>query len=661
MVHQQRLRWAAVASAVAVGAVAASAAAALLAAAAVEPVVARTSAIGVWAGVTSWLGQRWWRRHTLHGVAMLVESRAGSLDNLVITAAEELRANRAPVHPAVAGVLFEQAEARLRGLPPATVQPLSRQVVLAIAIAAASALVIVAVPQSRGLVPSTRLSASRASTPVPAPGAVQVTVTPPAYSGLPPVHVSNPTEIAALEGSRIDLETAASDGRMEVVEAGREPIPFRQDTDRWRHTFQAAESRVLLIRATGRPNDASRLLRVRVDPDRRPLVRNETPAKDLVFGTPTGQVPIVIEAQDDLGLRSLDLRYTRVAGSGETFTFEEGRVPVRIERHGAGTWRGHAMLTLESLSLADGDSLVYRAVATDGKPGADPSMSDSFLLEIGRLAGVSSTGFALPEERDRQAISQQMLIIKTERLHRARDRMAREDVEAQARLLAIEQRMVKAEFVFMTGGEVADEVAEAEHAHELAEGRLENAAQQELLTAIREMSRAEARLNAADTAEALTFERAALRALQRAFDRRRYLLRTLPERTRIDLTRRLSGDRSAAASPGRTAGDARGDAAAAKVREVMAAIRIAVASRQGLDATLASHVLNVDPASEALQGVAVTLAGAAAIESRVAAAMAAHDQLAAVLRARLPPGATAGIAHDPLAGRFADELARGRQ
>ena len=28
--------------------------------------------------------------------------------------------------------------------------------------------------------------------------------------------------------------------------------------------------------------------------------------------------------------------------------------------------------------------------------------------------------------------------------------------------------MVKAEFVFMTGGEVADEVAEAEHAHELA-------------------------------------------------------------------------------------------------------------------------------------------------------------------------------------------------
>ena len=42
------------------------------------------------------------------------------------------------------------------------------------------------------------------------------------------------------------------------------------------------------------------------------------------------------------------------------------------------------------------------------------------------------------------------------------------------------------------------------------------------------MSRAEARLNSADTTEALVNERAALRALQRAFDRRRYLLRTLP-------------------------------------------------------------------------------------------------------------------------------------
>ena len=147
---------------------------------------------------------------------------------------------------------------------------------------------------------------------------------------------------------------------------------------------------------------------------------------------------------------------------------------------------------------------------------------------------MATAGFALPEERDRQAISQQMVIVKTERLHKDRATLAADAALEQARLLAIEQRMVKAEFVFMTGGEVEDEVAEAEAGHELAEGRGENQSQVDLLAAMREMSRAEARLNAGDTAQALVFERAALRALQRAFDRRRYLLRTLPERARID-------------------------------------------------------------------------------------------------------------------------------
>ncbi|MGH9175200.1 MAG: hypothetical protein ACRD1H_12625, partial [Vicinamibacterales bacterium] len=367
---------------------------------------------------------------------------------------------------------------------------------------------------------------------------------------------------------------------------------------------------MLLIQQAGREGRErpDRLLQLRVNPDRRPIVRIQAPAKDLIFSQPRGQVPIEIEARDDLGLASLALHYTRVAGSGETFTFQEGNAPVVIQRTDDGQWRGQATLTLEALALEDGDTLVYRAIATDRKPGADPSASDAFLIEIGRLAGAASTGFAVPEERDRQAISQQMLIIKTERLHGGRSTLSREAYEEQSRLLAVEQRMVKAEFVFMTGGEVADEVAEAEHAHELAEGRFENAAQLELLAAIRAMSRAEARLNAADTAQALTFERAALRALQRAFDRRRYLLRTLPERTRIDLARRLSGDRSMAQALMRPAPDPRVDPAVARARQVMLDLGRAIAGREGLNAGLASKVVGADPGSEVLQKAATALA-----------------------------------------------------
>ncbi len=81
--------------------------------------------------------------------------------------------------------------------------------------------------------------------------------------------------------------------------------------------------------------------------------------------------------------------------------------------------------------------------------------------------------------------------------------------------------MVRAEVVFLGGGEVQDEVEEAAHSDEVTEGRLENTGQ---------------------AAEALVVERQALRSLERAFDRRRYFLRTLPDRSRIDVTRRLTGN-----------------------------------------------------------------------------------------------------------------------
>ena len=107
----------------------------------------------------------------------------------------------------------------------------------------------------------------------------------------------------------------------------------------------------------------------------------------------------------------------------------------------------------------------------------------------------------------------------------------------------MEQRMVRAEVVFLGGGEIEDEVEEAAHSHELAEGRLENRGRAEMLRAINFMSRAEAQLNDGRADEALAFERQALASLERALDRRRYFLRTLPDRSRIDATRRLTGDR----------------------------------------------------------------------------------------------------------------------
>src|SRR6185436_11886263 len=105
-----------------------------------------------------------------------------------------------------------------------------------------------------------------------------------------------------------------------------------------------------------------------------------------------------------------------------------------------------------------------------------------------------------------------------------------------AQSIAAEQRAVRAEFVFMMGGELAEEVlaaaglsnldesAEAAAEEDIAAGRLANRGRLDLVRAIRSMSRANTALNATNLAQALKDERAALVYLQGAFSHARYIL-----------------------------------------------------------------------------------------------------------------------------------------
>lgn len=622
--------------------------------------MSRAAAIGTFALFAAALGGRAWRRWTPARVAAVVESRRGGLDNLVVTAEEIASRSGSSWHPTIEAEVAAAALARLETTPARDVQPLAGSLALGGGAVAALIVLLAALPSAQrpGDAAAVPLDPSAASAALQA-GDLRVMVTPPAYARREAATLVNPTSLAVLEGSRIRLETS-DDAPAALIHLDGTASAFTDEFGSRQFDFTAMESRPLLIRfgpASG--GSADRLVTLRVQADQRPIVRIEQPAKDLIFPESAGQVAVAITARDDVGLASLALRYTKVSGSGETFTFQEGEWPVRIERAAAGDWTARADLSLETLKLEDGDTLVYRAVARDGKPGADPTLSDSFLIEIGRLAGVASTGFALPEDRNRQAISQQMLIIKTERLHADRAKLSTQAFVEQARLLAIEQRMVKAEFEFMTGGVVEDEIEEAAHSHELAEGRFENEGQIELITAIREMARAEARLNTADTAQALVYERAALGALQRAFDRRRYLLRTLPERARIDLSRRLSGELDLARSSTQPVGAASADPFLDRARDLLREIDAAKPVPTS-GAALASRVLALDPASEDLQKAAMQLAAATDAPSIAARSRDAERVVAGVMRARLGKTAPMAISRDPLDGRLVEELQPGR-
>ena len=646
--------------------IACAAAGAVLAVATLTPITTsamRAIALSTFIGAALLFALQGWRRWTWARVARAIEARA-PLDNLVITAEEIVSGRLLPGHGPLRDEVLTGAVLRLETLRAQAVPPLKLPVAAATLALAGVTAMFVALPQAVPVdasAPDVRTSG--ATTRQLTAGDLRVRVTAPAYTRRAPKESLNPTSVTALEGSRVTLELelgtpeGTGDGTAVVLQdlEGRK-TPFSVRDSRAVLELVATASRPLLVRqadAAGTTTD--RLIHLRVEPDERATVSIRAPAKDLVFPEGRGQVRIQIEARDDVALQTLVLRYTRVSGSGETFTFQEGEWPLEITREGAGHWQGHAVLALEALQLQDGDTLVYRALARDSRPGADPSASDSYLIEIGRLTGVAAQGFALPEERDRQAISQQMLIIKTERLHATKQTLNDATFLEQSQLLAVEQRMVQAEFVFMTGGHVHDEVAEAEQSHELAEGRLENAATVEMLNAIREMSRAEARLNAGDTATALAHERAALEALQRAFDRRRYFLRTLPERARIDLSRRLTGELETAQSSAFTHERTVVDPVIAEVRSILSDLSRPDAAGRNLT-LLASRMLALPDAPQELHSAALNLIAASEEAGRVEAVQEAQRALVATLHGHMTHQVYLPLRRAPLRGRLVQEL-----
>ena len=588
---------------------------ALVAAVAGRGPVAIVSLVVVAAIVRAAFGDQWqwgwWRSRS--GLAQRVERRTPSGRNLIVTAAE----GSDGASQYVAGMVNARAARLAAELDLARLFPLRRALsVLVVGVSLLTA-VIVRPAVLDGVRPIVDVARG-----APSVRRIEVTVVPPAYSGLQTTTSTNPPTIAALAGSRIELRVEANAETIRV-----ETLTGVRDASAGVTAFQAtfiAESDGFVaiepLDSAGVPGPRA-LMGLSVTPDRAPRVTLASPGRDLFFSTVPGTLPVTVNAEDDLALASLRLRYTAVSGSGERFTFIERDVPVSVTATTAREWSARGTWRLDSLELAPGDLVVYRAVATDRRPGAPPVESESYVIEMVTPGAVAAEGFAADDQRDRYAVSQQMVILKTERLLARRSRLPSDSVAAESRLLAAEQRQVRAEFVFMMGGELEDlatetagtlelnEVAEAESEDDLLAGRQQNQGRVEMMRAIRAMSRASRALTSANLDQALIAERAALDNLMRAFARSRFILRALTQRERIDLERRLSGSLALTAGMRAPAVEATPAARVVALRRLMA--ELAAMSSGDSDAVRATRateaaltLLRADPASDTIRRLA---------------------------------------------------------
>ena len=435
------------------------------------------------------------------------------------------------------------------------------------------------------------------------PSAFTITIRPPSYASAEQKVIQNPEQLDVLQGSRLTLETSGTEKHR--VRFGNQSLG-----DLGGGAAVEVVARDSGYFAIEDAHGGRRLVAVAVSPDRLPLVRIDRPARDLLLPSASGVIPLQMSASDDLGLALLELRYTKVSGTGEQFEFIEGTLPVTFDRPSSREWRGHARLMLQSLALEPGDSLVYRAVAKDARPGAEgTAASDTYFIEIAGPGQVALEGVDMPPDEERYALSQQMIVLKIERLRAKERSLSRDRVVDETTDIAAEQRAVRANFVFLLGGHVEDEEVEAEQSSEISEGRLQNTARRDVNAAIREMTRAEQGLVAVDTGAALPPARAAVAALQRAFGKSRYLLRALPGTGRIDPARRLTGALATAANWRRDPPDVsprEGAAARALLREVTRISAAAAAEPAALEG-LAERALAVDSTSSSWQDIAQRL------------------------------------------------------
>ena len=618
----------------------------------------------------------WWSPRRPVEIAAQIESRTPVARNLLITAAE-IQAHGTPLRDDVRDVVMRDAAGAASRVNLSDAFPIRRGVtwIAALVIVWAIGLSIdhTTIARARDRV------AGRA--PAPEISTITITVTPPEYTGRPSQVLANPERVDVIAGSALHIVAEGSATEVELAAVGQRHRLAAHDA-KFSGDLVATEDGFIALQPFG-VNDAAGLRRViplSVIQDHAPTARITAPGKDLFLAKPDRTLPVRIEAADDLGVASLRLAYTKVTGSGENFTFTTGEFPLEIGRQPvAGApdlWIGTSTMPLPKLGLEPGDLLVYRALVADRRPGAAAVESDAFVIQILAPGEALSEGFSIDEEKDRYAISQQMIIIKTERLIANKGKIAAEDFADQAAGLAAEQRKVRAEFVFMMGGEFEDagaingdlnEEAEAANESELAAGRMQNNGRSDIINATRYMSRAAQNLTNVQPGVALPDEKSALAALQRAFVKSRYILRVLTARERIDDQRRLSGKLDAATDWRRPVATASDDPRSrallnslAEVAQLVALPRYASSEANRLSAT-AQALLRLDPAlspvAQAFSRASAAIGAGKAPRDISALVDAAAVALASAARTGAPAApAVADPSQSRLHGALADQL-----
>lgn len=380
-------------------------------------------------------------------------------------------------------------------------------------------------------------------------GALTLTARYPRYLGLEdePLPTTGDTLLLPV-GTRLEAAGEATAGlRAAQWTTARDSFDMDVSSGRFRGGFTPRNSGTYRLELTTLSGAALAgdpvQLPVRLIADSAPQVEIPVPGGDTTAAA-APQIPIVIDARDDHGLRSVVLETRRVSqlGIADTTRRQELALPDK-----AG---GRALiplgLNLTQLGLRPGDTLRYRAIATDNSPAGQTGRSREYILRLPTLSDLRTE-----QRQEANALSRRLdsLVAESRKVERAAEDLARAQprdasrpgrtteelsfdqarkaeavAESQEQLMRQAEETARALEQLQQAAEAAGLADSAWQARmdELRE-QMERALSPELRQKLEELKQAIAELNAERTKESLQRLAEAQKELREALERSREL------------------------------------------------------------------------------------------------------------------------------------------
>jgi hypothetical protein len=344
----------------------------------------------------------------------------------------------------------------------------------------------------------------------------------PAYTGLPPQKVEDGGDIAVLKGTEVRvraLPTMQSPGGQIVLSdtersalapaaEGGSPAPltgkFKVDKDGF--------YRIELDAPSGERVPGSPQYTIDVLADQPPTVSISKPGRDT-SASPIEEVFVEARADDDFGVRDLDLVYSVNGGTEKTIRLFDGKK--RLSEVSA----GHTFY-LEELDVKAGDFVSYYAKAADndGVQGPKPAMSDMYFVRVRPLSkefrrapsdagGGGGGGGGQQNQVGALSEQQRQIIAATFNVQRDRKKMTADKVRENSIVIALSQSRLR---------EQVDGLLTRMNSRLVEQDPAFKKVAELLPQAVTEMKAAESKLQAVNPQAALEPEQKALQHLQRA-------------------------------------------------------------------------------------------------------------------------------------------------